>query len=199
MKNYNLIFEDNFIRIKEFLGTGVDVNNIDGFEVMHVWEHPLMKKHADIVCQFGGDILEIGFGMGISANYIQSNNIKSHTIVEFHPQVIEKLIQWSKDKPNVRIIEGDWFEKLEEICSMKYDGIFFDTHLDPNVYFLVESVVNRCLKEGGVFSWFSPYGYPVYGVLNFITDSVDVDPNLDKAPEFENITRALAPYYIKNT
>ena len=43
------------------------------------WEDGLMKKHADYVCSNGGDILEIGFGMGISANYIQQNNPASHT------------------------------------------------------------------------------------------------------------------------
>lgn len=41
------------------------------------------------MCEGGGDILEIGFGMGISAGHIQANSITSHTIVENHPQVIE--------------------------------------------------------------------------------------------------------------
>ena len=29
--------------------------------VMHDWEDLMMKKHAEVVCQNGGDILEIGF------------------------------------------------------------------------------------------------------------------------------------------
>lgn len=93
---------------------------MDGYEVMNSWEHPLMKRHADLACRNGGDILEIGFGMGISANYIQSNNISSHTIVEIHPQILKYLREWSKDIPNVRIIEGDWFDKIDEICQIKY-------------------------------------------------------------------------------
>ena len=40
-----------------------------GCTVMHEWEHPLMKAKADWVCQNGGDILELGFGMG----YLQSS------------------------------------------------------------------------------------------------------------------------------
>ena len=32
--------------------------------VMHDWEDLMMKKHAEVVCQNGGDILEIGFGSG---------------------------------------------------------------------------------------------------------------------------------------
>ena len=56
------------------------------FEVMMNWEDSIMKASADYVCENGGDILEIGFGMGISAGYIQANNINSHTIIENHPQ-----------------------------------------------------------------------------------------------------------------
>ena len=37
------------------------------FQVMMTWEDSIMKASADYVCEGGGDILEIGFGMGISA------------------------------------------------------------------------------------------------------------------------------------
>ena len=33
-------------------------------QVMMDWEDELMKKSAEYVCEDGGDILEIGFGMG---------------------------------------------------------------------------------------------------------------------------------------
>ena len=33
--------------------------------VMHEWEDLMMKKHSEVVCQNGGDILEIGFGMAL--------------------------------------------------------------------------------------------------------------------------------------
>jgi hypothetical protein len=96
----------------------------DNHIVMHDWEDLMMKKHAEIVCQNGGDILEIGFGMGISADYIQSHNIKSHTIIENDKKIYEKLLEWSKDKPNVKTIFGDWITNLPE---QKFDGIFRDT------------------------------------------------------------------------
>ena len=34
-------------------------------EIMMEWETPIMKEHAKIVTENSGDILEIGFGMGI--------------------------------------------------------------------------------------------------------------------------------------
>ena len=43
-----------------------------GWEVMSDWEDPIMVKHAEVVTRNGGDILESGFGMGISATHIQS-------------------------------------------------------------------------------------------------------------------------------
>lgn len=186
MRNFNLIIDNDSIRIDA---------DIDGYEVMNSWEHPLMKKHADIVCQFGGDILEIGFGMGISANYIQSNSIKSHTIVEIHPQIIDRLKQWSKDKPNVRIIEGDWVDKIDEISLIKYDGIFFDTHMDPSRDRVRDLVVDPLLKEGGVFTWFEPTGTNIYRYNNLLGDSVVVNP--DKS-SYYNLPYAICPYYINS-
>ena len=41
-------------------------------EVMMSWEAPIMEKSAEYICDTKGDILEIGFGMGICADYIQA-------------------------------------------------------------------------------------------------------------------------------
>ena len=65
----------------QFLDDRIISNN--GQMVMMSWEHPLMKKHAEVVCRNSGDILEIGFGMGISAGYIQQQKPKSHMIKKF--------------------------------------------------------------------------------------------------------------------
>ena len=67
------------------------------------WETPIMKEHAEIVTKNGGDILEIGFGMGICSNFIQQTNIKTHTIIEINDEIFNRLLEWAKDKPNVKI------------------------------------------------------------------------------------------------
>ena len=95
----------------------------DDLYVMGDWEEPIMKAHAEITCRNGGDILEIGFGMGISAGYIQQQDIKSHTIIELNDEIHEKAVEWSKDKPNTKIIHGDW--KTVEL-NEKFDAIFYD-------------------------------------------------------------------------
>ena len=91
-------------------------------EVMMDWEDPIMSASSAYITEGGGDILEVGFGMGISANYIQSHNISSHTIIENHPQVIEKAIEWSKDKslPMESFINMNLGQKQgQELCLVQ--------------------------------------------------------------------------------
>ena len=113
-KDTTLTFEDDKI-----------INDTE-VEVMMSWEAPIMEKSAEYICQSKGDILEIGFGMGICADFIQAQNVNSHTIVEIHPQIIEKLKIWAADKDNVTIVEGDW----NSVELGTYDGIFLDTFGD---------------------------------------------------------------------
>ena len=123
------------------------------FEVMMDWEDSIMKASADYVCENGGDILEIGFGMGISANYIQANDINSHTIIENHPQVIEKLQEWASDKPNVTIIQGDW-SSVSGLST--YDGIFIDTYGDDNWNSFKSFALNKA-KDGAKITYWNNF------------------------------------------
>ena len=100
-----------------------------GQEVMMSWESPIMEKSAEFICHNKGDILEIGFGMGICSDYIQAQNVNSHTIIEIHPQIIERLKTWANGKSNVTIVEGDW-NSVSGLST--YDGIFIDTYGDDN-------------------------------------------------------------------
>jgi len=104
----------------------VDTNQA---EVMMDWEAPIMEKSAEFICHNNGDVLEIGFGMGICSDYIQAQGVNSHTIIEIHPEIIEKLKIWAEGKSNVTIIEGDW-SSVEDLST--YDGIFIDTYGDDN-------------------------------------------------------------------
>ena len=143
--NKTLVFEDDKIYYTDEVST---------FEVMMNWEDDIMKASANYICENGGDILEIGFGMGISASYIQTNNINSHTIVENHPQIIEKLKAWAQDKPNVIIIEGDWYDVRDSLST--YDGLFYDTFGDENVNNFT-TVLPKLMKPGGKATWWNNF------------------------------------------
>ncbi|MDH2882136.1 hypothetical protein [Bacillus cytotoxicus] len=49
-----------------------------GHPVMQPWESDYMGMLAKIVTKNAGNILEVGFGLGISASKIQSYDINSH-------------------------------------------------------------------------------------------------------------------------
>ena len=146
--NTNLEFYDNKIVIED---TGSDWN---GFEVMMDWEHPMMSSSAAYVTQNGGDILEIGFGMGISAGYIQSHSVSSHTIIEPHPQMVEKAVEWSSGKSNVTIISQSWADVTGSLGT--YDGIFYDTSFDDKGN-LFSSSLSELTKTGTKLSVFNSY------------------------------------------
>ena len=143
--NETLIFEEDKIYY---------IHADQELQVMMSWEDNIMKASADYVCENGGDILEIGFGMGISANYIQANNINSHTIIENHPQIIEKLNAWAEDKPNVIIIEGDWYSVKDSLST--YDGLFYDTFGDENIDGFKAALPNL-MRSGGKATWWNNF------------------------------------------
>ena len=136
-KDTILTFEDDKIVTDDFV------------EVMMRWEAPIMEKSAKYICESKGDILEIGFGMGICSDYIQAQSVKSHTIVEIHPQIIEKLNKWAEDKDNVTIVEGDW----SSVELGAYDGIFLDTFGDENLSKFKDFILSQAKDSAKVTYW----------------------------------------------
>ena len=128
--------------------------NGEELQVMMSWEDDIMKASADYICSNRGDILEIGFGMGMAAGYIQANNINSHTIIEIHPQIIEKAKTWAEDKPNVTIIENDWYSVKDSLST--YDGVFYDTWMDDNANNFT-TVLPTLIKPGGKATWWNNF------------------------------------------
>ena len=122
------------------------------FEVMMDWEDSLMSASAAYVCHNGGDILEIGFGMGLSAGYIQSHSINSHTICENHPQIIPLALEWAEDKPNVTIVTSSWYDVRNELGT--FDGIFYDAFGDDTIEYFSSSLLALC-KDNAVATWFN--------------------------------------------
>ncbi len=125
----------------------VDVNQA---EVMMDWETPIMEKAAEFICHNKGDILEIGFGMGICADYIQAQGVNSHTIIEIHPMILEKLNIWAEGKSNVTVIEGDW----NDVAGLStYDGMFIDTYGDENWSKFKPFALNKAKSGAKITYW----------------------------------------------
>jgi len=149
----------------------------DGREVMMSWEAPIMEKSAEYICQSKGDILEIGFGMGICSDYIQAQGVNSHTIVEIHPQIVEKLLTWAEDKDNVTIVEGDW----NSVELDTYDGIFIDTYGDLNLDSFKSFALSKAKDGARITYWnneeneHNPYSFDS---VNYETVSISPNENM---------------------
>ena len=133
-------------------------------QIMQSWETPYMRKLADIATSKGGNILEVGFGMGISGGFIQkSKKIKTHTVIECHPlMIVSAKKKYAKQIKSGRFIlkEGFWEDVTKKIPSKSFDGILFDScPLDSSVeffqFFPFFKEAFRLLKDDGIFTYFS--------------------------------------------
>ena len=134
---------------------------IGNWQVMQRWETPIMKTLATEVTTNSGHILEVGFGMGISAREIISNGCESYTVIEAHPEVAQHARSWADGQPvPVKVIEGFWQDIISEIPAQSYDGILFDTYpLSATErhrnHFPFIPLAPRLLRPGGVLTLYS--------------------------------------------
>lgn len=139
MKNNKVIITDDYIVLED------NIRSV----VMAKGAKAITEIHSYVVCQNKGDILDVGFGMGFSANKIYEL-ADSYTCIEINPQIYEKALDWAKNKPKATILFGNWIDIIP-ILNKKFDGIFFDTHNDSNSH-LAEEYVKLVSKEGTIFS-----------------------------------------------
>lgn len=127
--------------------------------VMHEWERPLIRRLVEDLKLTPDDrLLEIGFGMGISASILQEFGPVSHTIIEPHPQVLAQAERWKCSRTNIELHLGYW-QQLEP-ATQRYSAIFFDPFADDmaavddeNLRFL-KFAAQSLLTEGGRLALF---------------------------------------------
>jgi len=181
MKSEEVIINDDFIVLKE------NTRSV----VMSKGAKSITEIYSYVVSQNRGDVLDVGFGMGFSANKI-SKLADSYTCIEINPQIYETAKEWSKDKPNVEIIFGDWIDIIPTL-NKKFDGIFFDTHNDPNSH-LAEQYCKSISKEGTIFSHWNYFQIKDITELNTYTCRVDVN----NMPKLTNPTHNVHWTYFKD-
>jgi guanidinoacetate N-methyltransferase len=117
---------------------------VSGQEVMQSWERPLMRALARAVARPGGSVLEVGFGMAISAGYVQDAGVARHTVIEANPEVADAARAWAAEHPGAEIVEGRWQDVVDGLG--RYDGVLFDT------YPLTEDEVDAYYVRGATFA-----------------------------------------------
>ena len=127
--------------------------------VMMEWETPLMEAHADRLCATGGDVLNVGFGMGIIDGLIAARAPRSHTIMEAHPDVLRRIERdgWHA-RPGVRVLAGRWQESVHRLIAegVQFDGIFYDTYGEHDTDMAeFHAMLPALLRPGGLYSFFN--------------------------------------------
>ncbi|MBF2000330.1 MAG: methyltransferase domain-containing protein [Synechococcales cyanobacterium M58_A2018_015] len=135
-----------------------------GYQVMQDWESQYMKRLAEIATSQGGHVLEVGFGLGISAGFVQASPaIHKHTVIEAHPEVVK----FARTRFNQNIAAGKmeilnsfWEDATRDLPDASFDGILFDTcplHQETVFfhYFPFFPEAYRLLRPNGIFTYFS--------------------------------------------
>ena len=139
--------------------------------IMEDWQQPVMAAMVEAVTRgtgaagSGGDLLEIGFGRGVSSEMIQQAGVRSHTIVECNPHVVERYRHWRQTHADadIRLLQGRWQDLIGQF--EQYDAVFFHTYpldLDEHIDLAVNSITFAAhffptaaahLRPGGVFTY----------------------------------------------
>lgn len=134
---------------------------INGHPVMERWEKEYMGELAAIASRNGGTVLEIGFGMGISAEFIQSYAIDKHLIIEANTDVFGMLKQFARESARpIEPLHGFWQDITKTLPDGSISGILFDTYplteeeIHQN-HFTFFDEAYRLLKPGGVLTYYS--------------------------------------------
>jgi guanidinoacetate N-methyltransferase len=136
---------------------------IAGHPVMEDWEQGYMERLSNVATSQGGRVLELGYGMGLSARAIQSHGIDEHIVIECHPDVVKKCsTDFRKEiaTGRMRVLSGFWQDITPLIKDRTFDGILFDTYpmkveeIHSNHFWFFREA-HRLLKKGGVLTYYS--------------------------------------------
>jgi guanidinoacetate N-methyltransferase len=138
---------------------------IAGQQVMQSWEARLMEALVEITARSHGDVLEVGFGMGISASLLQERKVASHTIIELNDEVLARAQEWRSTMPDsdIRLIHGSWQDAVTSLG--KYDAVLYDVYpvSDIEVAQLVQmpfpadffAAAKNLLRPNGVLTYYT--------------------------------------------
>lgn len=148
---------------RDWTGIGEELDSerldIDGHPVMQAWESPYMGELARIATRKGGRVLEVGFGMAISATAIQQYDHTEHIIMEANGDVFKRLEAFKGTYPKVTPMgPALWQDSVNKMEDGSLDGILYDTYPlnaeeQHTHQFDFLKQARRLLKPGGILTY----------------------------------------------
>jgi len=135
---------------------------VEGHEVMSNYQYRYMCKMAEIATRNGGDILEVGYGLGLATREIekwrQKRRLRIHCVLELN----RRLADEARKLNDVTVVEGDYTGHVPELEGRQFDGVLYDgyplkedeMHRD-GVLFIERLVRDRLLKSGGILTFYA--------------------------------------------
>jgi guanidinoacetate N-methyltransferase len=144
---------------------------LDDQQIMEDWQVPVMEAMAQCAASGHGKVLEIGFGRGISAGFIQDLGVESHTIVECNDTIVARYREWCRNYPgrDIRLLHARW----QDCCDKfeQYDTVFFHAYPLTHEEF-IDEVVNATTFAGSFFPVASAHLSPG-GAFTYLTNEAD--------------------------
>ncbi len=123
--------------INEFGNLVILVNNgeqIKSYDIMHADEREAVEAGVDqLFINFEiNSVIEIGFGLGYTAQKFEQHGVQKHYIIEPHPEIYQMALDWRESQPNKDniIIINDFYEqwdrRQEDGEMIKADLVYYD-------------------------------------------------------------------------
>ena len=119
-------------------------------------EADYMKALSRVAARGGGRVLEVGYGLGISARYLSDFGVLQHVVCEPNLRVFNSSMRHAKNvapRTSFSPILGFWQEILSTLRTGSFDGVLFDAFPDTaEADFFREA--RRLLRPGGVLTFY---------------------------------------------
>jgi hypothetical protein len=118
-------FKQGYLNGQVFM-TG-NLQRVDGIVVMDKSEELYIKKGVEkLYNKYSPDsVLELGFGLGLTADKWQEMGITRHVIIESHPVIYQQALEWKEGFPDADIEIIQSFSQ-EYITEEKFDLVYDD-------------------------------------------------------------------------
>eukprot|EP00439_Symbiodinium_sp_Y106_P026431 s2194_g3.t1 len=103
--------------------------SILGHDVMEDWEAPYMDALAAVATSLPGPVLEVGYGLGLSAAAIDQRGVEGHVILEANSEVLGRAELWAEEAtcPTI-VLGGFWQDLVGSMADGSFGGILFDAY-----------------------------------------------------------------------